>query len=125
MLQKTSWQIIITVLHVIVDYLDEVACVTHIEKGEIGAILHLGGNMGEDVMDIVIGIEVVAKHEGGIVASTVLTTRDAYDEVEKAASSSFVKAAMSRTWCSMFSLPVDGNINDGAIRVHELEVQQW
>ncbi|XXG54801.1 hypothetical protein AAC387_Pa03g2591 [Persea americana] len=75
-------------------HLDEVAEATGADVGDAGAVVNLRDNFPEYVLDVVVGVEGAAGHEGGAVASTLLTAGDAHVEVEYPAVGSVAGAAL-------------------------------
>lgn len=64
------------------DHPDKAANTAHAVKGDARAILSQGGDMGKDDLHIVVGLKVAIGHEGGVMAATVLTFKDAHTKVE-------------------------------------------
>ena len=66
-------------------HLDEVAGAAQADVGDTGAVVDLRGDLPEYVLDVVVGVEGAARHEGGAVAGAFLTAGDAHAVVENPA----------------------------------------
>ena len=84
----------VAVFDSVVDHFDEVSRASLADVGNAGAVLDLGGDFVEDVLDVGVGMVGPTGHEGGAVACAVFAAGDAHAEVEEAFVGDEVHAAL-------------------------------
>nr|GMD01623.1 Uncharacterised protein [Ipomoea batatas] len=104
----------IAVLDPIVDHFDEITRPALADVGYARAVLHLGGDLVEDILDVEVGLVGPAGHEGRAVSRPILAAGNPHAEIQESFSGGLGDAALG------VLVPLVAAVDDGVAGLHVL-----